>query len=452
MAPAASETITQRLGRFAAETPLKLIPDVVLAQSRRAILDFFGVAIGGADSEPARIARSLTATLGGHEQATVLVTGERTSTANAALVNGLMANVMDFDDTHVPTILHPTSPIMGAALAVGEWRHCTGRALLAAHVLAYEIAARVSLAISPESYNAGWHLTGTTGTIGAAVAAGRLLGLDSAGMQRAIGVAATQAAGQRQQFGEMAKSLHAGRAASNGVAAALLAAEGFGASTASLEGAWGLAPLMSAQPRPAHMIEELGQRWELPQNGLKPYACGIVAHPAIDVARALARSLQAQAADIEHIDLRVHPLALTLTGRPNPATGIEAKFSLFFACAAQLIEGAAGKAQFTDAAVHRPDIRALMTRISAVEDSSLAPIEASGSLRLRDGRTASTRVAAARGTPENPLTDGELAEKVRQLAAPALGTARCEALIAAVRALDAVDDVAELATATVLPS
>ncbi|HUZ76353.1 MAG TPA: MmgE/PrpD family protein [Chloroflexota bacterium] len=449
MTTLATETVTQRLGRFAAETPLELIPEAVLVHSRRAILDFFGVAIGGADSEPARLARSLASTLGGHQQASVLVTGERTSTANAALVNGLMANVMDFDDTHVPTILHPTSPIMGAALAVGEWRHSTGQALLAAHVLAYEISARVSLAISPESYNAGWHLTGTTGTIGAAVAAGRLLGLDVAGMQRAIGLAATQAAGQRQQFGEMAKSLHAGRAASNGVAAALLAAEGFGASPASLEGTWGLASLMSAQPRPDEMIVELGQRWELPRNGLKPYACGIVAHPAIDVARALAQSLQADAADIERIDLRVHPLALTLTGRPNPATGIEAKFSLFFACAAQLMEGAAGKAQFTDAVVNRPDIRTFMARISAVQDSSLTPIEAAGNLRLRDGRSASAHVAAARGTPGNPLTDGDLAEKVRQLAVPVLGVARSEALIATVHALEGVDDIAQLARATV---
>lgn len=446
---ATTSPATAALLRFASATRFEDLPADVVRESKRCVLDFLGVAIGAADADAPRLARETVRELGGSPQARLLAYGDRTSVVNAALVHGVLSHVLDFDDTHIPTILHPTGPVLSAGLPVGEWQRAPGRDLLAAHAIAFEVEARASLALYPDHYDRGWHMTGTTGTLGAAVSAGRLLRLDHQQLAHALGMAATQAAGHREQFGAMTKSLHSGKAASNGVLAALLAGRGYTAAPDSLEGRRGMFHVMSTKVDTEELVADLGARWEIFRNGFKPYACGVVTHPGIDAVRRLGSIHRVRPEDVERIDLRVHPLVLELTGKPDPRTGLEGKFSITFAAAIALIEGTARQRQFTDETVRRPDVVALRDRVVAAADLSLGHTEAVAVARLRDGRTLAERVTAATGTPENPISDTELRAKFLDLAEPVLGHARAMALADLVADLESVEDVADLVAAAI---
>ncbi|MGH2470744.1 MAG: MmgE/PrpD family protein, partial [Chloroflexota bacterium] len=339
----------------------------------------------------------------------------------------------------MPTILHPTGPIMSAALPLAEWKGRSGKDLLLAHGVALEVSARASLALYPEHYDVGWHMTGTTGTLGAATASALLLGLDEGQLLHALGIAATQAAGQREQFGAMTKSLHCGKAASNGALAALLALGGWTAAADSLQGRRGMFNVMSTASKPAELVDGLGERWEIRRNGFKPYACGVVTHPAIDAVRRLGSEQGVRAEDVDRIELRVHPLVLELTGKTDPQTGLEGKFSIGFATAIALIDGAARPRQFTDANVRRADVVALRNRIHAVADAGLSHTEAVATAYLIDGAARTEHVRAASGTPENPMSDADVRDKFMDLAGPALGQARAAALASMVSRLETLD-------------
>ncbi len=168
---------TRRLAEFVVETPLEDVPAATVHQAKRGILDNLGVALGAADDPGVGIARRVALELGGNPQATLWADGRQTSVTQAALVNGIMSHILDYDDTHLPTILHPSGPLVCAAVPLAEWRGASGRDLLAAYLLGFEVEARVSLSVYPEHYDVGWHITGTAGTLGAAAAAARLLGI-----------------------------------------------------------------------------------------------------------------------------------------------------------------------------------------------------------------------------------------------------------------------------------
>lgn len=440
---------TSDLVSFAASTRFGDLPADVVRESKRCILDFLGVAIGAADDTAPRIAIDTARELGGSPQATVLAYGTRTSVVQAALVDGILSHVLDFDDTHIPTILHPTGPLMAAGLPIAEWKTCSGQELIAAHVVGFEVAARASLAIYPEHYDRGWHMTGTTGTLGAAVSAGRLLQLESGRMMHAVGIAATQAAGHREQFGAMTKSLHSGKAASNGVLAALLALRGYTAADESLEGRRGMFHVMSTHTDVKELTDDLGTRWEIFRNGFKPYSCGVVTHPGIDAVRRLGTDYGITSETVERIDLQVHPLVLELTGKTDPRTGLEGKFSIGFASAIALIEGTARQRQFTDEKVRRPDVIGLRDRVHPTADTSLSHTEAIATATLKDGRTQRVHVTAATGTPENPISDVELREKFLDLVEPVIGLSAGETLADRVSRLDTLEDVSSLLPLTV---
>ena len=433
---------TRTLATFAASTTYADIPAAVLRESKRCILDYLAVAIGAADEPAPCIALDQVRDLGGRPQASVLVHGDRTSIPHAALVNGVMSHVFDFDDTHIPTVLHATGPIASAGLAVAEARHATGRDLVAAHAVAFDVAARIALALSHAHYEAGWHMTGTAGTLGAAAAVGHLLGLTAERTVQALGIAATQAGGHREQFGTMTKSFHSGKAASNGSLAALLAERGYGAAPDSLEGRRGMFHVMSSHTELERLTDGLGEEWEIFRNGLKPYACGVVSHAGIDAIRQL--RAQVREPEIAEIELRVHPLVLELTAKPTPMTGLEGKFSIAFAGAIAFLDGTAGERQFTDANVRRPDVISLGNRIVPVADPSLSNVQAAAIARLHDGRELTCEVAVAPGTPGNPLTDEGLQAKVVDLVDPVLGRGVGERLCAMVHRLDELDSLTPL--------
>lgn len=438
---------TAALAEFIASTTYARLPEFVVRESKRCILDFLGVALGAVGTAAPNIALEEVRAAGGNPQATVLGYGDRVAVAQAALVDGILSHVLDFDDTHVVTILHGSAPTLSAALPLGEWRGASGRDLILAHALGFEAGARVSLAVWPDHYDVGWHMTGTAGTICAAAAVASLLGLGADRTVHALGLAATQAAGHREQFGAMAKSFHAGKAAANGVLAAQLAARGYTAAPESLEGRRGLFHVMSARSDPEAVTRELGERWEIARNGFKPFACGVVTHPAIDVARRL-RERGVAADEIERIDLRVHPLVLELCGKRDVATGLEGKFSVSYCVAVMLLEGAARHRQFTDDLAARTDVRELARKVHAVADAGMASTEAVGVCALGDGREVTEHVAAATGTPGNPISDDELRAKFLDLAAPQVGAAVGEEIVDLVEHLESAASLAPLVALT----
>jgi 2-methylcitrate dehydratase PrpD len=442
--PVAGEGVTARLAAFVTDTRLDQIPAVTQHAAKRALVDVVGVALGAAEEPAVRIAREVARALGGAPQATLWGTAERTSLIHAARVAGIMAHVLDYDDTHLPTILHPSAPVAAAALPVAEWRRASGAELLTAFVVGFEVAARVALSVCPAHYDAGWHVTGTAGVFGAAAAAARLLGLDARHTAWALGAAAAQAAGLREMFGSMCKSLHAGKAAENGVLAALLAREGFTAPAEPLAGRRGFGAVLSTRFDPAALTEALAERWEVHRNAFKPYACGVVTHPAIDAARQL-RAQGYEAAALARLELHVHPLVLELCGKRAPQTGLEGKFSVYHCAAVGFLDDAAGPAQFTDAVVRRPDVVALRERVTATADPALAEDQARLVAHLVDGRPVEIFVPHASGTLENPLSDEALAAKFRAVTAPVLGAERAGALLGRLWRLEAEPDAAALA-------
>ena len=315
--------ITRTLARYLLNARYEDLPAAVRHEAARALLNWLGCAIGSSRHETVECALAAIRPFSGPPQAVVLGRTERLDIMHAALVNGISSHVLDFDDTHARAI-HPSAPVLPALIAYAEWRPITGRDLVHAFILGVEAEERIGLSVFPEHYAIGWHITGTAGVFGAAAAVGRLLGLDERQMCWALGIAATQAAGLREMFGTMCKSLHPGRAAQNGMLAALLAAKNFTSSEQAIEAPRGFARVTSTRFDPNEITEGLGDRYEILSNMYKPYACGLVVHAAIDGCIELAREHGLTAEEIERVDLTVSPLVLELTGKRSPHSGLEA--------------------------------------------------------------------------------------------------------------------------------
>lgn len=439
-----SKDATRTLARYLVNARYDDLPAPVRHEAARALLNFLGCAIGSAQHET--VARALAAVRGfsGPPQAAVLGRGDRLDVMHAALVNGISAHVLDFDDTHARAI-HPSAPVLPALIACAEWRPITGRELIHAFVLGVEAEERIGLSVFPEHYAIGWHITGTAGVFGAAAAVGRLLGLDERQMCWALGTAATQAAGLREMFGTMCKSLHPGRAAQNGLLSALLAAKNFTSSEQAIEAPRGFGHVASTRFDPKVITEDLGKRYEILSNMYKPYACGLVVHAAIDGCIELAREHGLKPEQIERVDLTVSPLVLELTAKRRPQSGLEGKFSVFHAAAVGIIHGAAGEAQFSDEVVRDPRVVELRDRVFATEDQSIGRTEARVSIKLHSGTRLDRHVAHALGTLERPMSDADLESKFRGLVTGVLPERRVSELIAACWSLETLKDAAEIA-------
>jgi 2-methylcitrate dehydratase PrpD len=443
--------VTRLLGEFVATHPSRGWDDSVEREARRTLTNWLGCAIGASRHASVEAALAAIRELSPSEQATVLGRDDRVDMASAALVNGVSAHAFDFDDTHLKTIIHPAAPIASAALALCEHAGAGGRLLVDALVLGVEVACRVGNAVYPDHYDRGWHITGSVGMLGAAAACARVLGLDAARTSMALGIAASQPTGVREQFGSMTKSLHAGAAARNGLMAALLARHGFTASERALEAKRGLMQTFSTKSDWHEITAALGTRFEISFNTYKPFACGVVIHPAIDGCVQLRDAHRLRAEDIERITLKVHPLVLELTGKTAPRSGLEGKFSVYHACAAAIVFGQAAESEFSNEIVAWPDVVALRQRVTAEVDPALEEDAADVTIFCRDGRTLNIFVAHALGSLERPMSDADLERKFHGLVDPVLGEERAGALIERCAEVSGSVDLASL-TALARPS
>ncbi len=439
--------VTRMLAEFVATHPSGGWDAGVEKEAHRTFLNWLGCAIGASGHATVEAALAAVQELAPAPQATILGRRERVDMGSAALLNGITSHTFDFDDTHLRTIIHPAGPVASAALALAEHRAATGRELVDAIVVGVDVACRIGNAIYPDHYDRGWHITGSTGMLGAAAACARLMKLDAGSAAMALGIAASQPIGVREQFGTMTKPFHPGGAARAGLVSALLAKHGYTASARALEAPRGLLQTYSVKCDWREIGDALGRRFEIAANTYKPFACGIVIHPSIDGCVQLRNAHQLRAEDIERIELRVHSLVLELTGRTTPRTGLEGKFSVYHACAAGIVFGGAGEAEFSDQVVARPDVVALRDRVVATADDSIAEEAADVTVICRDGRKLHRFVAHAIGSLEHPMTDADLERKFRGLVEPVLGEERASELVGLTAVLGSQASVATLTAA-----
>jgi 2-methylcitrate dehydratase PrpD len=439
--------ITRILADFVAAHPSRGWEDSVDREAHRSLLNWVGCAIGASRHPSVEAALAAVAELEPAAQAMILGRSERVDVASAALLNGITSHTFDFDDTHLKTIIHPAGPVASAVLALAERHRATGRELVDAVVLGIDVECRIGNAIYPDHYDRGWHITGSTGMLGAAAACARILKLDTGRTAMALGIAASQPIGVREQFGSMSKAFHIGGAARAGLTSALMARHGYSASMRALEAPRGLLRTYSSKCDWKEISGELGKRFEISFNTYKPFACGIVIHPSIDGCRQLRDAHDLRADDIERIDLLVHPLVLELTGKRAPKSGLEAKFSVYHACAAAVLFGQAGEAEFSDTVARRLDVIALRDRVHAKVDAAIDETAADVTIRCGDGRRLHLKVEHAIGSLQRPMSDSDLERKFHGLVDPVLGAHRAARLVDACRTLGDASDVEALRAA-----
>jgi len=441
-------TTTERFGGFVAGAA---VPDEARTLAARAFLDTVGVALAGLDEPASRSVRHVV-TQESAGPCVIAGTEARTAPAGAAFANGVAAHALDFDDMCFVSLAHPSAPLVPAALAAAEITGAPGRAALDAYVVGFEIEARLGRVMNPRHYERGWHCTSTLGTIGAAAAASRLLGLDAAAAGHALAIAASEASGLKENFGTMVKPLHAGLAARNGVLAAQLAAAGMTASGTAIDGPQGFLRAFDGQGASLDaVLGDLETRWEIVETGItvKLYPSCAGTHPTIDTILDLRREHALAPADVDRIEIDVDSITPTILIYPRPRSGLEAKFSMPFCAALAALDGRVAIDTFEDATLGRSDVDALLSRVTMRVDPSFdgtAPALTQSRVRiaLRDGRQIERDARGARGYPDRPATDQELSAKFLACARRVLAESAAARALHLLRGIDGLADIRTL--------
>ncbi|TCT11066.1 MmgE/PrpD family protein [Paralcaligenes ureilyticus] len=452
--PAApSSPVSAQLAAFISDASWEVIPDHIRHEAKRSVLNYFAVALAGCNDPTLDRAVETYARFSAGPQATLVGRRERLDMLNAGALNAMSANVYDYDDTHIPTIIHPTSPVASSLFAFSETQPLSGKDFMLAFVLGVEAQCRIGLAISPFHYNRGWHITSTCGVFGSAMAIGKTLKLTPTELCWALGSAACQAGGLVESLGTMSKSVSVGNAARNGMLAALLAKEGFDGPAQPLEGVNGFLRVFGDEPNFSAVTRSLGESWEIAKVAYKPYPCGVVLNPVLDACLALSARIDPRRLDtIESIDLTGHPLLRQRTDRPDIKTGRESQVSAQHAVPVSLLRGSAGLDAFSDQAVGDPKLRALGSLLRFHDDETYSIDSAKVMLRFRDQSTEQEHVQMARGSLQRPLTDDEIEAKLRDLCR--YGRSGCDAgrLIQAVWDMEDAADMGRLARLAEAPN
>src|SRR5487761_1369285 len=422
-----SEGLTAKVSRFISGTPLDAVPPEAILLAKHSILDGFGLAVAGARTEGVAIAAAEVASYG-CQAGTSTVLGRSTvlPARFAAFLNGMAIHADDFDDTQLAVLpdrvygllTHPTAPVLPAVLALAERAGRSGADLLAAYLVGVEVESAIAESINPRHYEAGFHSTGTAGTFGAAAGAARLLGYDAEKTAAALALAGSQGAGLRENFGTMTKPFHAGRAAESGLLAADLAGRGFSAAPNILEARRGFFSAAGGGYDQASIQGKLGRPWTFEQPGIsiKPHPSGSLTHPGMGAFLDLVVENDLRPDQVSRITVGTNRHMPNALIHHRPENELQAKFSMEFCITILLLERRARLAQFTDAVVNRPDVKAMIERVEFVIDPAA---EAAGynnmttriRVELKDGRSLETSAAFGKGSPQNPMSDQELVDK-----------------------------------------
>ena len=452
--------VTDHVARFALETRYGDIPERVRSLGKAHILDALGLALAGAATPGSRIIQDYVAGLGCGGRSAVFGASLATAPRFAALANGAAIHAHDYDDTCPQHLadrnggLHATGPVISAALATAESAGGSGRAVLEGFHVGVEIGCRISHSIANRHCADGYHPTGTINVFGAAAAVGRLLGADRDTMRTALGLAASHSGGIRENFGTMTKPYHAGHAAEGGTVSAELAARGFTAAKNALEAPRGFFAAAGGGFDPVQVMERLGRPWAFEDPGvwIKPHPSGALNHPAMTLLRKWVREQDLTADRVERVRLRTNANVVNTLLHNRPKTWLQAKFSLPFNAAAILVKGRAGLAEFTDAVVNAPEIKAMMDRIDFAAFGKIEPGYTNTTtfveIDLTDGKTLSGRVDYPKGSPQDPMSYDEVAEKFQECADFAeWPEPKARRIVALVRDFETLPDVRALTAA-----
>jgi 2-methylcitrate dehydratase PrpD len=432
-------SITAQLVNNIISSRLDTIPLDVHHEGKRALLNIVGCALGGADHLSMDITMAALGPYSGPPIASVLGRRERFDPLLASILNGFSTHIHDYDDTLPKNYIHASTPVASALFAYASANRVSGRDFLHAFILGFEVVSRIGNATYPEYYEAGWHSTGSLGVFGAAVAIGKLLGLNAEQMTYAIGIAATQSAGIRDMFGSMAKALHPGRSAQSGYMAALLAQKGLTAGRTPLEGPRGIVAVTVDNYDLDKITNNWGSSFELRDNTYKPFPSGIVIHPTIDACIQLREIHRLTADQIVGVELRVAPLVKDLCNKRDISAGLEGKFSIYHAAAIGLGRGKGGLAEFTDEAINDPVLNKLREVTNAVGDPAVNEDSVVVEVRLKDGRTVGMTLQGSLGNLAHPLSDAQLEAKFRDQAGM-LTADKVDAAITACWGIENLDD------------
>ena len=455
-------SLTDYVARFIVNTKGRRIPSDVAHLGKRSILDGLGLALAGNAAESGRIVRTYLKTLGcsSARGCTVIGTDLRLPARFAAFANGIAIHADDYDDTQLAVakdrvyglLTHPTAPALPPALAVGELKGSSGFDVLTAYQIAVEVETKICEAIDPRHYDHGFHSTATMGTLASAAAAARLMRLDVEQTRRALGIAASQSAGLRENFGTMTKPFHPGRSAESGIVAAEFAALGWTATPIVLEAGRGFFRAAGGGYDAQAIEGRLGAPWTFASPGvsIKPHPSGSLTHPGMGLMLELIRRHDIRPAQVRQVRVGTNRHMPNALIHHRPKNELQAKFSMEFCMAILLLERKAGLAEFTDEVVNRSDVRKMIGKIAF----SVHPLaEAAGyekmttiiDIDLIDGRTVSGRADFGKGSPVNPMTDEELADKFRECAAwGGLSKPNAEKVVDLVFDLEKVKSIREL--------
>jgi len=443
-----STAITTDLAAYAVQARFADLPDAVRREARRSLLNIVGCVLGGARHAGVDAAHAALAPFTGAASATLMGRGDKSDPLHAALINGLASSVYSFDDTHEQAVVHPSGPVAAPALALAEIHPVSGETLLLAFALGVELECRLckSLTVPPAKGSLAWSGTGITGPLGAAIAAGRMLGFDMPTMRTAMGIALAQSAGFRAMHGSLCTPMMAAQASQTGLRAAFLARAGFTSSPAALEGRYGYLSVFSESPDLDALAGDLGSRWEILRNTYKPYPCGIVIHPIIDACLHLRADHAADA--IAAVDIQASPGTMALCNNRNPKDELQAHVSLHHWAAVCFIRGTARIEDMdTETAVRDPALMAFQDKVQATLDPALSSDAAVVTIRMHDGSHHTCRIDHCIGSAQRPMTDDELAAKFAAMATPVLGAGRTQGLLELCRGVETLADAGDLARA-----
>jgi 2-methylcitrate dehydratase PrpD len=456
--------LTKYVAEFIVNTKYSDIPPDVLELGRKSILDGFGLALAGSRSVMGPLVRKYVESLGPSAvKASIIGTNNKAHTRFAAFANGVSIHADDFDDTQLAAakdriyglLTHPTVGVLPPAFAICELSGRSGKDLMLAYHMGVEVECKIAEAISPRHYDEGFHSTGTCGTFGSVAACAKLHGLTPAQTVYALGIAATEGGGFRDNFGSMTKPFQAGHAAENGTVAADLAALGWTAAVDILE-----APLAFFQAEgggfdPDAIVGRLGKPWTLASPGvsIKPYPSGSLSHPAMGELMRLIRENDIKAADVEKVDVGANHAMLTSLLHHRPTTGLQGKFSMEFCISILLLDRKAGLKEFQDVVVQRPDVQEMVKRVNffidpEAEQAGLDKMTSLLKIHLKNGKVISGRAEFAKGSPANPMSFDEVADKFRGCAEFAnWPSAKAESVISTVKSLENAPDMSKLVAA-----
>lgn len=442
-------TVTESLAQRAAELHFEDLTPAALTVAKQCLLDWFAVAIAGRDEPLVQILLDERAEAGLAGTSIVIGRAERLTLSTAVLVNGAMSHALDYDDVHKSMRGHPSVPVAPVAIGLAAQLHLSGREALTAFVAGFETECRVGALCAHDHYARGFHPTGTIGTFGAAAAAGRLLGLDTAGMVMALGIAGTQASGLKSAFGSHCKALHVGRAAESGLFAARLAARGFTSHADILGDGQGFAKTQSSgfdrttaeadPPGGFHVLRTL----------FKYHAACFLTHSSVEALKALRDLHNVVPSDVQAVELHVNPGHLKICGIEVPQTGLEIKFSLRMMAALVLAKvDTSNDESYKDELAAREDLIALRDKVTVVPDWKGEASGAEVVLMLEDGQRHTMQFDVGIPMQDLNLQWTMLETKFRSLVGPRMGTERTEQLIAACREAEKLHDIDALLALT----